>query len=167
MKLFNQEGLRVILLDTRYSVSLLIRLRSDAGKVTVFCVRQLCARSSLRLSTSKPCCLATQAGSHPVMIRKPYGYAGNIATLQARHTSGPRSPVVGRCQTNRLTSRLVMTQLPAECTLRHELRRDANTPKKESTPDAATQRLSFFERVWINSRERRRANRLPCCLRNA
>jgi hypothetical protein len=28
--------------------------------------------------------------------------------------------------------------------------------KKESTPDAATQRLSFSERRWINSRERRR-----------
>src|ERR1700674_1906276 len=28
--------------------------------------------------------------------------------------------------------------------------------KKESTPDAATQRLSFSERIWINSRERRR-----------
>ena len=29
-----------------------------------------------------------------------------------------------------------------------------NTPKKESTPDAATKRLSFSKRIWINSRER-------------
>jgi hypothetical protein len=36
-----------------YSVSLLSRLRSALGKVTVFCVRQLFARSSLRLSTAK------------------------------------------------------------------------------------------------------------------
>jgi hypothetical protein len=34
-----------------------------AGKVTVFCVRQLCARSSLRLSTAKPRCLGRQAGT--------------------------------------------------------------------------------------------------------
>ena len=33
---------------------------------------------------------------------------------------------------------------------------DANTLKKESTPDAATHRLSFSEQMWINSRERRR-----------
>jgi hypothetical protein len=29
-------------------------------------------------------------------------------------------------------------------------------PKKESTPDAVTQRLNHSERIWINSRERRR-----------
>src|ERR1700738_2649550 len=32
--------------------------------------------------------------------------------------------------------------------------------KKESTPDAATQRLSSSERIWINSRERRRRKTL-------
>src|SRR6202022_1277750 len=107
---------------------------------------------------AKPCRLGTQAGSFSGDQKILSDLRRRICRKHRFITSSAdfRSTVIGRCQTNRLTSRFVTTQLQAQCTLRHESRWDVNTQKKESTPDAAHQRLNFSERMWINWRECRR-----------
>jgi hypothetical protein len=76
------------------------------------------------VNLAKPCRLGTQAGSFSGDQKILSDLRRRICRKHRYITSSAdfRSTVIGRCQTNRLTSRFVTTQLQAQCTLRHESR---------------------------------------------